>query len=121
MPLSKKLTKASESKKPLDVAVDTVKEFPGKAKEWASNNQALAITGVAGVTALAAAALIPLLARLRGKGDRRATKGRREGRFVKRAVDLAESEGFGGFEDALNDEAFYAILEELADAAAAEW
>lgn len=110
-----------KEKKPLETAVDTVKGFPGKAKEWASNNPALAITGVAGITALAAAALIPIIGRLRAKGDRRAAKGRREGRFVKRAVDLAESEGFSGFEDALNDEAFYAILEELADAAAEEW
>jgi hypothetical protein len=99
----------------LAAAGDKVKEINGKAQDWVKANPAVAIGAGVGATTLLLAGLIPILAKLKGKNKGRAGKGRREGRFVKRAEVVSEDLGFGSLADALEDEDFYAFLENLAD------
>jgi hypothetical protein len=105
----------------LAAAGEKVKDLNGKAQDWAKANPALAIGAGAGATALLlAAGLVPLFAKLKGKNKDRAGKGRREGRFAKRAEVESENIGFESLADALEDEEFYAFLEDLADGAELE-
>jgi hypothetical protein len=48
------------------------------------------------------------------KDSRRASRDRRDNRFVKRAVTEASNQGFSDLEEALQDEEFYKFLELLA-------
>ena len=94
-----------------DLLIDKVKGQLLKAKSWTENNRELAIGTVAagGLATIATlAALIPIF---KAKGaKKRAGRGKREGRFMRRAVDE-----YSKLEPEFDDEEFLEWLAGLAD------
>ena len=94
-----------------DLLIDKVKGQLLKAKSWTENNRELAIGTVAagGLATIATlAALIPIF---KAKAERkRAGRGKREGRYMRRAVDE-----YNKIEQEFDDEQFVEWLAGLAE------
>lgn len=91
--------------------IEKVKDQLAKAKSWTDNNRELAIGAAAAGGLATIATLATLIPIFKAKAARkRAGRGKREGRFIKRAVSE-----YGGLEQDFDDDEFLEWLAGLAD------